>query len=127
MATATLENHDGLLMHGGRCLGYVFVADSYGAFAPDGRVEITAETADAHNRILSRGEIAGLDTCEVGQCGTLYAGKRDGRMVVHTWIGELVSADTSVSGRILTFRRNGKVFRGRLCKDAGCFNFRRIK
>ena len=120
-----LKNDRGLLVNArsNTVLGYLFEFSGGGVFSPDGKVQVTAEAAAAHNNLLSQGEILGLDqNCQVGQRGTFYY--RAGSVV--TWMGELVSNDVTVRGRVITFRRAGKAFRGRLCKDAECFHFRRI-
>ena len=121
-------NHIGSLMTVGNgpkatCLGYLWHAPQHGTFEPNvGRVDITKEEADAHNKALSHAEIEGLDGCKVGQCGTFYF--QNGQ--VRTFIGEVVSTDVHRNGVSLTFTRNGKSFRGRLRKDADSFNFRCI-
>src|SRR5271157_1783495 len=92
-------------------LGYLFEFHGRGIFSPSGKVEITAQQADVHNRLLSRGEILGLDeNCQVGQHGTFYY--RSGSVI--TWVGELVSDSVTVNGQVITFQRNGKVFRGQI-------------
>lgn len=108
------------------CLGYLLSFDSKGVFSPNGKVEITPEEAEAHNKALSQGEIDGLDNnCEVGMRGTLYWSPKKG---VTTFIGTKV-ADYTLNPKQthITFRRNGKLFTGRVQKDAECFNFKRIK
>ena len=124
-----LQNHSGLWVDEdtGACLGYLFDFREKGVFSPDGKVEITKEQADTHNRLLAEGEIKGLDeNCAVGQRGTFYFHSLKG---VHTWTGvEVAKRDNCrVRGQVITFTRNGKTFRGRLQKDADCFNFKRIK
>jgi hypothetical protein len=107
------------------CLGYLLDFAGRGVFSPDGKVEITKEQADTHNRLLAEAEIAGLDRCEIGQWGTFYWSPQKG---VTTWTGVKVANYTlNQSQTVLTFRRGEKVFRGRLKKDADCFNFKRIK
>lgn len=120
----SLTNDNGLWIDpkSNTVLGYLFNFQGR-VYSPDGKVELTPEQADVHNKLLSRGEILGLDNnCQIGQRGTFYY--RSGS--VNTWVGELVSDRVTVNGQVITFRRNGKVFRGRLQKDADCFNFRRI-
>jgi hypothetical protein len=104
------------------CLGYLFDFSGHGHFSPDGKVEITAEDAKAHNAALDAAELEGLDkNCEIGQRGTFYLIKGN----VQTWIGTLVAA-ARVNGTSVTFSRKGKTYRGRTQKDADCFNFKRI-
>ena len=123
----TIRNDGGLLIDEGRgcCVGFLFNFEGHGIFSPDGRVEaITPEQAETHNKLLSEALITGLDTnCEVGQGGTFYYSPTKG---VTTWVGTLVSNNVTVHGQSIKFSRNGKRFRGRLRKDADCFNFRRI-
>ena len=120
-----LKNDHGLFLdaRSNTVLGYLFEFSGRGVFSPDGKVGVTGEEATAHNKLLSQGEILGLDqNCQIGQCGTFYY--RAGSVV--TWLGELVSDHVTVRGQVITFRLAGKAFRGRLYKDAECFHFRRI-
>ena len=90
-----------------------------------GKVDVTPEEATAHNAALDKAFIAGLDTnCEIGMMGTFYYNQT--KREVHTFNGTVV-APARVVGKTSTFVRGGKVFRGRLQKDADCFNFKRIK
>ena len=112
-------------------LGYLFDFTGHGIFSPDGKVEVSKENAEMHNRLLGEAELKGLDeNCQVGQGGTFYFGKgKDGDARVTTWMGTIVSENIVVTGRVrqtVFFRRNGKRFRGILRKDADCFNFRRV-
>ena len=125
-----IENHNGLLVKDGQCLGYLFNFTGHGVFSPDGIASsITPEQVDTHNAVLAQAEIKGLDDCcEVGQHGTFYY--INGR--VQTFTSAIVAEGCSVrkAGQVITFARNvggiKKVFRGRLQKDADCFNFKRI-
>ena len=105
------------------CLGYLFnFGTERGIFSPDGKTEVTAEEAEIHNKVLSEAELKGLDeNCQIGQHGTFYYVKGK----VTTFMGTVVSELVRVSGKVITFRRQGKVYAGRLQKDADCFNFRR--
>jgi len=106
------------------CAGYLFDFTGHGIFGPDGKLDVTAEQAETHNRLLSEAELLGLDqNCQVDQYGTFYYTNSK----VTTWLGTVVSEDMTVHGKTITFRRSGKVYRGRLQKDADCFNFRRIQ
>jgi hypothetical protein len=111
-----------------RCLGYLMNFSGHGVYdASLGKVEVTPEQADTHNRLLDEALLKGLDeNCQVGQGGSFYVGRHEGRTVVRTFLGTLVSADVSVNGRSLTFRRNAKTFRGRLSKQHDLFHFRRV-
>ena len=126
--------HRGSLMtyrdHGReRCLGYLFEFPGHGIFEPNfGKLEVTAEEAKTHNRWLSQGEIAGLDQhCAVGMGGTFYTRRAQSRTIVVTWLGEEVSREVRVKGSVLTFRRKGMTFRGRLRREQDAFGFRRIQ
>jgi hypothetical protein len=120
----TLENNHGLFIdkEKNQVLGYLFNFSVHGVYSPDGKTAILPAEADTHNRILSDAEREGLLKCKIGQCGTFYykAGK------VQTWIGDLVSDRVTVNGQSITFRVGNMTFRGRLPKDANCFNFKRI-
>jgi hypothetical protein len=123
-----MRNDNGLLVIDqpdgkAQCVGCLFDFTGHGIFSPDGKVEISKDEADIHNRLLAEGEIDGLDqNCAIGQGGTFYWSPARG---VTTWTGVKV-ADYTINGRSLTFRRAGKVYRGRIQKDADCFNFRRV-
>lgn len=118
-----MTNDCGLLIKDGHCVGYLFNFQGHGTFSPDGKVEVTQEQMDTHNRLLSEGEIKGLDECcQIGQCGTFYYVKGQ----VQTFVGVVVCESPRVRGNVLTFTRKGKTFRGRLQADADCFNFKRI-
>ena len=146
----TIENNNGLLTQAGRAMGYICGFTGHGFFAPgNGKVEILKDDADRHNELLAQGELKGLDdNCQIGQWGTFYfAGEYQKDSKNHTisvsspkfttWAGVVVSTNISLrgtwpkwyerrSGPSMTFRRNGKVYRGRLMKNADCFNFKRI-
>lgn len=115
-----------LLTTEGRAYGYLFSFSGHGVFSPDGKTEFTAEQAEAHNRALSEAELLSLDqNCQVGQGGTFYYTNGS----VRTWTGTIVSETilrSGRNGRSITFKRNGKTYRGILRKDADCFNFRRV-
>lgn len=105
------------------CVGYLICHEGR-VYEPDmGQIAVRPEEAETHNRLLTEALIEGLDSrCEVGQGGTFYLGQ--GR--VTAWTGETVSEDVTVRGASVTFRRKGKVFRGRIRKDQSAFNFRRV-
>lgn len=111
-----------------RCLGYLMQFPGHGVYdASLGRVNVTPEEADTHNRLLDDALLQGLDdNCQIGQHGTFYVGKHEGRTAIKTFLGTLVSADVSVNGQSLTFHRKGKVFRGRMSRQHDLFNFRRV-
>lgn len=132
MKSPKLENLGSLITykHEGRdvCLGYLVDFTGKGVFDPTfGRVEVTKERADIHNKLLDEALIAGLDTgCEVGQWGTFYFGTVDGKPAVTTFMGVCVTTDVRKAGSVITFKRHGKTYRGREQKDADCFNFKRV-
>jgi len=106
-------------------MGYLFNFDGHGVFSPAGKVNITPEEMEAHNKELSEAEIKGLDeNCQIGQGGTFYFVKGQ----VQTFVGTVVASSDFVwrSGQSIIFRRNGKRYRGRLKRDADCFNFKRF-
>ena len=125
--------HRGSLMtwpdHGQeRRLGYLFEFPGHGIFEPNfGKLEVTSEEAKTHNRLLSQGEIQGLDQhCAVGMGGLFYTRKVDGQTRVVTWLGEEVSRNVQVRGKVITFQRKGMGFRGRLRQQEDGFAFRRF-
>ena len=112
-----------------RCFGYLFNFAGHGVFEPTfGKLEVTAEDAKTHNQLLSQAEIEGLDqNCAVGLGGLFYTHKENGRTVVATWLGEVVSHGVRVHGNVITFTRQGMTFRGRLHREEDCFSFKRIE
>lgn len=120
-----LTYHDGAHE---RCFGYLMHFPEHGTYdASAGKVDVSPDEADTHNKLLDRALIEGLDdNCQVGQHGSFYLGKRDGRTVVQTFVGALVSDDVTARGNSITFRRKGKVFRGRARMHEGILNFRRV-
>jgi hypothetical protein len=123
-----ITNDNGLLIEDGRCVGYLMHFEGKGVYDPNkGKRDITPEDAKKHNELLAQGEILGLDKCEIGQWGTFYLKALTGIWQVQTWTGALVSADVVKNGRVIIFRRNGRVYRGIEQKEADCFNFKRVK
>jgi len=112
-----------------RCFGYMFDFPGHGVFEPTfGKLDVSIGEAKTHNQCLSQGEIEGLDeNCTVGLGGMFYIRKAEGRTIVATWLGEEVSREVQVRGRVLTFTRTGMVFRGRLHREEDCFCFKRIR
>ena len=130
LAREDLENIGSLITIKGTnaCLGDLMHFDGHGTYDPDhGLVPVSKEEADTHNKLLDEARLNGLDrNCEVGQGSFFYCtGKAPDRKVT-TFIGTVVSTDVRVKGQSITFVRKGKTFRGRLCKDADSFNFRRV-
>lgn len=121
-----------LITRNGQVVGYLFLHEGV-AYSPGGcHGQLTKDEVDAHNAALSQAEIAGLEKCEIGQCGTFYAKLVPfGKANVSTWIGEHISTG-HVEGRTITFHRrmaDGTMgcFRGRLRKDSDAFYFKRIR
>ncbi len=111
-----------------RCFGYLFEFPGHGIFEPTfGKLEVSSEEAKTHNRLLSQGEIQGLDQrCAVGMGGTFYVRQTGSQTIVVTWLGEEVSREVRIRGSVLTFRRKGMTFRGRLRREQDAFGFRRV-
>ena len=132
LSTPVLSNIGSLIVYedggGDRCLGYLMEFKGHGVYdASFGRVDVTPESSAIHNKLLDQAMLKGLDeNCEIGQHGTFYVGKIDGRLVVSTWLGTLVSDRCTQNGRSLAFVRGGKSFRGRLPEGADAFHFRRV-
>jgi hypothetical protein len=119
-----MKNDHGLLIHdSGETVGYLMVFSGHGIYAPTGKIDVTPEVAKTHNDLLSQAELLGLDNnCKVGQEGIFYYVDRQ----IKTWTGTVVSTDVAVDGTSITFKRNGKIFRGQLKNDMDCFTFKRI-
>ena len=104
------------------CLGYLMNFPGHGIFdASLGKVDITPEQADIHNKLFDQALIKGLDTCQVGKGNMFYWGGN----CVKTFMGTVVSYAITRMGQSVTFMVKEKTFRGRLQKDADCFNFKR--
>jgi hypothetical protein len=56
-----------------------------------------------------------------------YTRKAEDRTVVVTWIGQQVSQTVEIKASVLTFRRNGMKFRGRLREREDCLWFKRVQ
>ena len=112
-----------------RCLGYLMEFSDRGIFEPAfGKLEVSSAEAKAHNQLLSRALIEGLDeNCAVGVGGMFYLSTKDARPVVTTWIGEVVSQEVRAERDTITFKRKGMTFRGRRREDENVFFFKRVK
>ena len=133
-----LENKGSLITykdHGkDTCLGPLWHAEGHGTYDPTfGRVDVTKNEAEIHNRELDKAMLDGLDNqCAVGQGAMFYAHPEPGQtsnIRVTTFNGTLVAIAhryQTVSTSSLCFTRNGKGFAGRIRKDADCVWFRRI-
>ena len=94
-----------------------------------GRVPVEPDEATAHNEALSKAMIEGLDkTCDVGQGGYAYLSGGPGAWRVRSFIGMdyAESVAIGVVGKVVTFSRGDRVFRGTLRAGGEAFNFRRI-
>jgi hypothetical protein len=125
----TYKSPDGLEEN---CLGDIMVFEGHGAFDPTlGRVDVTKEEAELHNKALSDARLKGLDeNCQIGQGNFAYLSGKAGNYRVQDFIGAQlndVDKPPHVSGKTVTFERKGKKFRGRLQKDGDNFNYRRIE
>lgn len=123
----------GIVSIAGRMVGYLFTHNGV-AFSPDGSIGVLmpAQIA-AHNAALDRLTIFLVDNAAIGDRGTLYAHRIPfGKANVKTWLGETVAVG-DVRGSVITFYRRAtvdgpmRVFRGRLQKNADCFNYRRVR
>lgn len=119
----TYKDATGLRDH---CLGDLWYAEGHGVYEPNlGRVDVTPEEAEIHNKCLSEAMIKGMDDqCKVGQGSYAYLYRNPD--CVKTFNGMLISADVRVAGNSITFLRNGRKFHGCIQKDSDAFNFRRV-
>lgn len=107
-----------------RCLGNLMHFEGHGTYDPSlGQVDVTKEDADKHNAALDTALIEGLKGCKVGQGNFFYLGHSPLR--VHTFTGKEVTRSVTVKGTSVTFTVNNMTFKGKLQKDAQCFNFTR--
>ena len=107
-------------------LGHLLDCKEHGVYEPTyGRVPIDPQYVDAHNAALDKAMVEGLDGCQIKQGGSFYLNAMS--QAVKTFTGILVSDDVNISSNVVTFRRNGKTFRGRYKREGELFNFRRIK
>ena len=107
------------------CLGFLMYFEGRGTYdAYFGKVDVTKEQSEIHNRLLSEGQLLGLDNnCEVGMAGSFYLDRA--KKEVRTFTGDFVAL-AEISGLTVTFRRKDKVFRGKFSPSEDCFNFKRI-
>lgn len=134
-----LECKEGFFTYddGGRtyCLGYLVHFEGKGTFdAALGKVDVTKEQADAHNKLYEKAELKGLRTCDLGLSGHLFYD--EAKREIHTFLGSKVETrHITVRGKVITFsivmdeeKFHSAVgtFRGRLPKDSEGFFFKRI-
>jgi len=94
-----------------QCLGHLWHVKGHGTFdANFGKVDLSAEHADAHNKCLDAALLDGLDNqCGVGQGGIYYF---DDDGPVTTWTGLIVAEHaTRVSKTVYVFYRGDRKFR----------------
>jgi hypothetical protein len=107
-----LENLGSLITSKNRgkdtCLGYLFYASEHGVYdAAHGKVDVTPEQADVHNKLLDQALINGLDAhCEIGQGNTFYL--REGRII--TWLATVIAPALTRQGKHCAFVRRGREF-----------------
>lgn len=127
-----IEGHGSLLTWKGtdECLGSLLHADGHGTFDPTyGRVDVSKEDADAHNKALDEAMLKGLDeNCEVGQGGCFYYhAVANSPGVVTTFLGTVVAPVHEKTTRVIRFIRANKVYRGVLRPTMDLFSFKRVK
>src|SRR5262245_32735471 len=124
-----INDHGLLLRRADEPLGDLLDVAGRGCYDPvHGRVDVSREEAETHNRIPGRMLIGDLDgRCAVGQGGDCYVRRRaDGSWQVTTWAGDVVAEEVAVEGRVFAFTRKGRRFRGTKPRDADYVFFRRI-
>jgi hypothetical protein len=130
----TLANKGSLITykdHGkDTCLGPLWHTAGHGTYDPTiGRVDVTKEEAEVHNRELDKAMLEGLDNaCEVGPGAMFYAQPEPGQtsnIRVTTFNGTLVAIAHRYGMVMLAFTRDKKGFCGRIKKDADCVWFKR--
>jgi hypothetical protein len=113
------------------CLGALWYAEGHGRYDPThGRVDVTKEEAEIHNRELDNAMLVGLDDqCQVGQGAMFYAhpkASESSNIKVTTFNGTVVAIAHRYGKVMLAFTRHGRGFSGRIRKDADCVRFKRI-
>jgi hypothetical protein len=113
------------------CLGALWYAECHGCYDPThGRVDVTKEEAEIHNRELDEAMLAGLDNqCQVGRGAMFYSHpypKDLWDIKVITFNGTHIAFAKRRGKRELVLTRAGRLFVGRIRRDADCVWFRRI-
>lgn len=132
----SLENLGSLITYDdkgtSRCLGYLITHEAKVYDATFGKVDVSLEDAEKHNNCLSKAQIAGLDACEIGQCGDFYIDKRDNLPTspgFKTWQGEVLTAPgttSKVKRNTYEFIRNGKRYEATTSVDADTVFIKRL-
>jgi len=106
-------------------LGYLAHFPGRGVYdAGFGKVPVSPDVADLHNKVLDEALVLGLDNnCEVGQGGYFYV---DGDNAVTTWLGTAVGRAVERNGRY-RFTRLGRRFVGKVRRDQDVVFFKRVR
>jgi hypothetical protein len=107
-----------------RCLGDLIHFDGKGTFCPNnGRVPVSKEAADVHNKALDQARVEGLDeNCEVGMRGMFYWDGKNVKTFLGTQVNEGFVVMSGNVRKTVYFNRKGMKFKGVLRKDADCFS-----
>lgn len=125
-------------------LGYLMPFKGKGVYdANHGKVDVSPEHAEIHNKLLSEAQIKGLDEqCQVGQGGHFYFSKPDVKSDdpqkrthrISTFTGEVVASaihpdvkEFSIGGQNISFVRKGRRFRGRRHKEDDSIFIKRVE
>ena len=94
------------------CLGYLFEAPGQGIYdATLGKVDVTSEQAQAHNRVYDQCLVKDLENCKIGEGNNFYVGDEvyiHGGLVpytevVSTWLGTRIGEATRKVGTKATY------------------------
>lgn len=113
----TIKNTD-------RCLGDLIHFEGKGTFCPNnGRVPVSKEAADVHNKGLDQARVEGLDkNCEVGMTGMFYWDGKNVKTFLGTRVNEGHVVMSGEKRKTVYFNRKEMRFKGILRKDADCFS-----
>jgi len=111
-----------------RCLGDLIHFEGKGTFCPNnGRVPVTKEEAEVHNKVFDQAKIEGLDkNCEVGQGAMFYWDKENVKTFLGTRVNEGHVVMSGTTRKTVYFGRKGMKFKGVLRKNVDCFWARRV-
>lgn len=106
-----------------RCLGDLFHAKGKGTFCADnGRVPVSKEATDVHNKALDQARMEGLDkNCKVGMHGMFYWDGKNVKTFLGTQVNEGYVVMSGNTRKTVYFTRKDMKFKGILRKDADCF------
>lgn len=111
-----------------QCLGSLLHNPERGTFEPNfGKMDITKEEAEIHNKELDTALIKGLmENCEVGQGGNFYAEPTGSVYKITTWTG-LEVGEALRNGRKIRLRLEDKAFEAKLpATDSSYVFFKRV-